>query len=274
MKIVREQAIRQINTVDFFEGRSTSDELSPIDEFIDAVLRINGVCTDPINMPNELGHLMILGYVSAVESFLRSLIRQVVNADPASRAASQRQTVSFAAATHHEVNVLPEALIERVTFTGSRPIHEALITYLGLKKGHTERAITGFCSEYDKVCQLRHCIVHRFGKFGSQNALALGFRSHQSHLEQTIQVPYSKTQEVADVCDNTVRGINNFCYEEILRRSHEDKWVEWTSDLRKDRAQFSRYYSVFSSQKHTPASLPIKESYNDFRDRVLTQASR
>lgn len=270
MNIVTEQAIWGVDTASFFAADSEVSSQSPIDAFIDAVLRINDVCTDPRQISNELAQLMVLGYVSAVESFIRSLIRQIINVDVASEAASHRQQVSFAAATYHEGRLLPEALLEHISFIETGHIAKSLSKFLGFDHGRVQKALGTFGPEFDKVCQLRHCIVHRFGRLGSQNALALGFESHSQFLERTVSLGYDDVQKIADVCDNTARAINNYCYEEVLWRSYRGGWVEWSGDLRKDRATYRRYYSVFASARYSPASPALRAAYNEFRATVLT----
>lgn len=269
MRIVTEKAGACLDSTEFFEKSARGDFQSPIDEFIEAVIRINRVAPTPAELSNELGQLMILGYVSAVESFVRALIRCLINVDEASQRGAYGHQVSFAAAKHSEMELLPEALLEQTQFTSRKRIEEAVANFLDLNKGQVKEKLEPFCSEYDKVCQLRHCVVHRFGKLGSQNALALGFSEHKEYLEEKMSVDYAKVQLVADICDNTVRGVNNVCYDLVMKRSHNGGWVGWHGDLRKDRAKYRPYYSIFASTNRMPASPPLKSAYDEFRRNVL-----
>lgn len=274
MKIVHEQAPQSIDTSEMFSIENDVEGLSPIDEFISAIIRINALCHDPKNFPRELGHLMVLGFVSAVESYFRSLIRELVNSDLASFSSSQRQNISFAAAFHGKNELKAEALVEHISFTSERRVVESFINFLGFKKGTSERGVKSAIGEYEKVCQLRHCVAHRFGKLGSQNAIALGYKRHIDYIEKQINFDYEAVQMVANVCDNFVRGINNFCYQIVLSRSYHDGWTEWTGDLRRDRSTFSRYYRLFSSDKNIPKSPTLKYAFFDFKKSVLSEPKK
>lgn len=62
------------------------------------------------------------------------------------------------------------------------------------------------------VCQLRHCIVHRFGFLGSNNAITLGLATHKNYLEKPLVISFSHLNEMVQVCENTVKLINNFLF--------------------------------------------------------------
>jgi len=270
MKIIHEQSPQSIDTSKMFLAEKDNIKISPIDEFICAIIRINALCKDPKELPRELGHLMVLGFVSAVESYFRSLIRELVNTDPASFSCAQRQVISFAAAFHDNEKLKAEALVEHISFTSERRIVEGLVSFLGFKKGSSERGVKSVIGEYEKVCQLRHCVAHRFGKLGSQNALALDYDSHFSHIEKQIDFDYEAVQKISNVCDNFVRSINNFCYVIVLSRSYHDGWIDWSGDLRRDKANFNRYYSIFASNRNSPKSPEAKNAFRDFKKTVLS----
>ena len=235
------------------------------------MLAIQAICPSPASCNREMGSLMLLGFVSAVESYVRSLICGVISADEGARIASQKEQISFAAATHQSRSVLAEALIEHMSFSSPRRIAEALKIYAGFRKGAVERGLSNFGKEFNKACQMRHCIVHRFGRLGSQNALALGFDEYKFYVNERLDFSYATTQQVASVCDVFVRSLNNFCYDYVLRRTYHKNYVDWTSDLRKDKPKFRPYFNLFSSLAHHPTSPSLKCAYEDLRSQVFTE---
>ncbi|MGS0758993.1 hypothetical protein ACVBEH_32050, partial [Roseateles sp. GG27B] len=60
----------------------------------------------------ELGRLILVGYASAVEGYMRSLIRKLVYSDPYTRLLCAPMQLSYAAALHHRSAMLPDALLE------------------------------------------------------------------------------------------------------------------------------------------------------------------
>ncbi|WP_155987101.1 hypothetical protein [Thioalkalivibrio sp. ALE16] len=270
MNLVHEQTSPQLAIECCFSEEEPRAALSPVDEFIRSIISINKLCEDPLSMPNELGHLMVLGYVSAVESYIRSLLVRIIGVDEASNVASAREPIPFSSALNHDREIMTEALFEDLTFLNVKSISESLVRYLGFKRGPAERMVKNIATQYIRVCQVRHCIVHRFGKLGSKNAWALGFEDHKENVEKTIILKYDKIQEMATICDNFVRSLNNYCYGVVLSRTHHDGWVRWSGDLRKDRSRFSQYHEIFASCRHRPASPGVRDAYNEFRDKVLS----
>ncbi|MCV4861498.1 hypothetical protein OFB63_36165, partial [Escherichia coli] len=60
-------------------------------------------------------------------------------------------------------------------------------------------------SEFMKVCELRHCCVHRFGKLGSKNAIRLGLAEHMKHLEKPIILNNDDLEQIAFIVENFIR---------------------------------------------------------------------
>ena len=53
---------------------------------------------------------------------------------------------------------------------------------------------------FSKVCQLRHCIVHRFGRLGSKNMIELGLTEHKNYLEKPLKLNFDQLNAIFLVC--------------------------------------------------------------------------
>src|SRR5674476_617348 len=78
---------------------------SPIDIFFLNTNNINKLYLNyptqkPGKLPPELGAVVVLGYMSAVESYVRSIVTEVIRVDKKARDAVAQKQVSFAAAFH------------------------------------------------------------------------------------------------------------------------------------------------------------------------------
>ena len=125
------------------------------------------------DITRQLNNLILLGYISAVESYFRCLTRQLVWADELTAEKVKDLKITYGAARHAEPELLPEAFLEDMTFITADSIKALLSGVIGIPS----QGIDDVIIEYDRICQLRHCIVHRFGRLGSKNASKLGLEA-------------------------------------------------------------------------------------------------
>ena len=72
---------------------------------------------------------------------------------------------------------------------------------------------------------------------------------HKEYLEKPLIIDYNTLQEILLICNNIVKEINNFLFEKVLTRSASEDAYDWEWDLRKDKAEFKKYYDLFVSIK-------------------------
>lgn len=210
----------------------------------------------------QLNNLVFLGYMSAVESYFRCLTRQLIWADEFTAEAVHDVKITFGAARHAEPGLLPEVLMEDMTFITLDSVKDLLVKVIGIG---TE-GIADLIKEYDRICQLRHCIVHRFGRLGTKNAMKLGFGTHRTLLERKIKIRSSQLETLAFNLFNFVKAINNHIYSGVMRRSAEES-LEWQWDADSDKAAFEKLYAVFQQTTSPGASVDTYLAYAAFKDR-------
>ncbi len=261
------------DTTAYFDVAYLETVESPIDKFFIKIrdlnllnTKIDSVTMFTADLKKTQNNLILLGYVSASESYFRELIRQLIVIDRRSRLASENQMLTFGAAIHYSKELLPEALLENCSFASKKNIIDAFKDFLGLK-GHTPQEVEKVLSEFEKICQLRHCIVHRFGKLGSNNAIKFGLESHLDCLEKPLVLNINQLYQVYQICENTILVINDHLYKRIMIRTLEPDISDWSWDLRKDKNKFEKYYSLFASLQKPP--MPVSsatEAYNKLRE--------
>ena len=235
--------------------------------------------SEPPAISAELGALAVLGYMSAVESYFRALIRKLIEVDDQVRSLVEPMTISYGAACHHNAALLPEALMEHMSFAGEKTIVDVLRNLLGIK-GNLSNEVNEVLKEFKKVCEVRHCCVHRFGRLGSKSAMTLGIRDHSTLLELPFAPTLDDLQRVSAFLRTFVKTINNFVYREIIERTarngaRRDEFAygwNWTGRWEEDEVQFRRYYGAFSSNNDTPPSPEIAVMYEDVK--VMLAARR
>ncbi|QQO72611.1 hypothetical protein [Morganella morganii] len=268
------RATSSIKSLTFFDDSYSEPEKSPIDIFHDkktSNIKLLGaglfstekqqffsLATSLNSEWYQLANLVILGLVSSVETYFRSIIRKLLIIDEHSKRHSYSSTVTYGAALHHQKTLLPEALLENASFTSSSNIVKSLNAFLDINLGGYSKipSLNSAFFDYDTVCNLRHCVVHRSGHLGSNNALSLGLDEYCKFLEKPISVDFHGIQEIAVVCDTLVKEINDKLFLDTMSRTV--KKFDWSGDLRKDKNLFKPYFDLFSpALTNTPSALRL-----------------
>lgn len=264
---------KRIDTTTFFNLTSVEIEESPYDQFLHNSVQLNrywALLQPSEEISQEMGILLLLGYVSAVEGYMRALIRRLINCDPFSQEVCESFQVAYGAVIHHRPESLSDALLEETVFSSGASIGSSLTKFVGFKNlsGSTKTLV----EQYDSICQLRHCCVHRFGKLGAKNATALGLARHSQFLEKQVIVRKAEMVDIADLLFALVKSINNEVFGFVLKRSATGRLGDgasiglgWTWNVRKDAAKFQKFYSIFMSKNDAQPSPPARDMYEKFR---------
>jgi hypothetical protein len=258
-----------------FDPAPLGRETSPIDLFLANTDEINQLYLQYIgqDLPAPLGSLVLLGYSSAVEWYVRAVIRRTVLSDAISESRAALQMLTYGAAYHHAKDRLPEALLEGYSFSSAGNIADALKDVLGVElKGSEMQAVM---EEFSRICELRHCCVHRGGRLGSRNAIRLGLSLHGQLLERPFRPSIDDLQDVADTLRTFVKTLNNFLFATVLERTvrHGGATVPvvpwtWKWTWAEDKPQFTVYYRIFASQVDVPPSPSVRRAYASFAPNV------
>lgn len=268
--------ITTLDTTVFFETTFYESGGSAIDKFFHKEEEINKLISPSISSDNFniLAGLTLLGAVSAVESYFREIIRRIINIDKKSKEQCEKQTLTFGAASTHTKEMLPDAVLEQYSFASQKNIIKAFKELLGIHEGDFSHELKDVLSQFSKICQFRHCIVHRYGRLGTDNAISLGLEEHKNCVEKPIKMNYKLLQDVILVCHSTVKVINNYLFEHILNRLIFEGPSPWAWDFRKDKKLFSDYFSIFSSSINPPDPKPeIKDAYENYKKIAKSNAN-
>jgi hypothetical protein len=272
-------AVSEIDTLSLFDSNHIERLISPLDQFLENANELNRIYLNAEPLGRILGNLVFLGYVSAVESYVRAVIRRLLNIDEVSRRRAEPETVSFGAAVAYSSTLLPDALIEPYSLADPDNVTNTVKKFTGITLPPSLKQIS---IEFRKLCQLRHCCTHRFGRLGTTNAIKLGLEAHRELLDKPLALDKADLDIVADSLRTFVKALNNALFEAILKRTvthtvqqkilrrcgaedHELYREEWCWDYRRDRRRFLRYYELFCTTLDTVPSPPSGEVYRRFR---------
>ena len=262
----------ELDTRSLFDTDHKESRMSAIDTFFEKTGELHRIILKrPEEATGQLPNLVLLGYVSAVESYMREITRRLIVIDDESQTACENQTLTYGAAiSHRNVEMLPEALLENLSFASKKGIDDAIKKFLGIK-GNFPVEVDKVLDDFSRVCQLRHCIAHRFGKLGSKNAIELGLKEHKECLEKPLNLNDRNLQDIFQVCNNLVKIINDFLFQTVLTRTLKEEDCKWTWDFSEDEAEFKKYFDIFSSKEN---SSTLKEVYECFRKAFKKQRGR
>jgi hypothetical protein len=243
-----------LNTSKCFDEKDSPKDSAALDKFIQNHRQINLVATlELLEAHPVLGGLALLGSVSAVESYVREVVRRTIVLDEHSRNACYLKQVTYGAAYIHKTEMLPEALLEDVSFASAKNLMNVLKDFIGIPiqvHRDTQPALDAF----DDVCQFRHCVVHRFGRLGTKNAINLDLDTHRQCVEKPLRLEYGSLQTVFAINHNLVREVNDHIFTQVLKRTVDKQ--DWQGSWPKDRTRFLRYWRLFVSIEQPNPQLP------------------
>ncbi len=259
-------------TVGCFDISYSENNLSPIDNCLEKIKQLNLIHTQYTALPitivgsntSTIYNLVLLGYISAIESFIREIVRKIINIDKTSRISCELEEINYGAAINYPIHLLPEVILEKASFASKKNIIDSFKKFLGLD-GHQPDELLKTLDEFEKICHLRHCIVHRFGKLGSQNAIKFGLDSHSSLVEKPLKLDITMVYNLSLICTNTVLVVNKFLYNKILQRTANKEKNIWEWDLRKDKKTFELYYNLFHSNEKPHSDSSLKNAYKELK---------
>lgn len=275
----------KLDTENWFDPNHVTSVQSPVDEFRSNLAQINvlylGAHARGDYTP-MLGSLVYLGMVSAAEGYFRSLLRRLILVDEACRHNASSRTLTYGAALHHAEDLLPEALLEGVSLANTKNVATELKTLCNIsqmsKDGNVPATLERLFNNFESICQVRHCGIHRFGKLGSQQALRLGMDKHKPLLEKPLALTVQQLQEIAEALEALIRAVNSYCFADILKRTYtagptgkekaklyQDTWqLDWIQD----QERFNEYYDIFASLGGSQPSDPASNMYAAFMNFV------
>jgi len=276
----------KLDTENWFDPQHVTTVQSPVDEFRSNLAQINVLYLRADGRGEYtpmLGSLVYLGMVSAAEGYFRSLLRRLILVDEACRNNASSRTLTYGAALHHAEELLPEALLEGVSLANTKNVATELKTLCNIsqmsKDGVVPAALERLFNNFEAICQVRHCGIHRFGKLGSQQALRLGMDKHKPLLEKPLALTVQQLQEIAEALEALIRAVNSYCFADILKRTYtagptgkekvklyQDAWqLDWTQDQKR----FTEYYDIFASIGGSQPSDPVTSMYAAFSSFVM-----
>lgn len=248
--------------------------ISAIDEFYKNRTNLLRIADTPDKLQDTpgLGNLLFLGIMSITENYFRNIISEVIRLCPISKSASSNQSVNLGSIIWHEGYMIEKGSLENLSFADVSTIKSTFKKFLNIdiKNGGEVQAAL---DEYEKICQLRHAVVHSDGYLAGKNAVKLGLQSNGKKVK--INIKYRELQEIALICTSLIASVNIDLFCKLISR-----WAsEWNNlpswDVREDNKKFNAIWKLFYSEIDADANLISNiESRMKFRNSVKREFNR
>ena len=205
----------RIGNLNDYVSLHTANDQSPIDQFYLEIQNINNLFPFEVWGTNYwVGSLASIAIVSSVENYFRQIFSKILKLCVDSQNLSANNQISLGSVIWHPSNEIERGAFENLSLASSESIKKTAKKFIGidLKAKGLEIILT----EFDKVCELRHGIVHSGREVAGKNGIKLMLSSTNSITK--IEIDFAQFQEIMSVCNALVVAANKILFVEISTR--------------------------------------------------------
>ncbi|GMG84000.1 hypothetical protein LNKW23_32140 [Paralimibaculum aggregatum] len=220
--------------------------VSPVDQYLRSARSLIAYGTDKRLRENDfLGRLLLLGVISASESYFRSILAHCLEMCPVCKKAAGEKSVNLGGALWHGQSGFSRSAFEHLSFSSADELKKATNGFLGVKL--EDAKFRQPLEEYETVCQLRHGIVHNDGILPGRNAVQLGVEGQRKPM--AINVDFAKLQEAAAVIETLVVSVNRELFSVMCKRWAIDwrQGIDW--DENEELKLFKNIWAAFDCKE-------------------------
>lgn len=197
--------------------------MSPIDYFYterNELLR--AIAPNSSNQNSSLNPLVLVGFIALTENYFREIFSGVIKLCPTAKTKSGSKSLNLATAWFGYGD-LEKGAFENTSFADIKNIRKSLKELCNCDIDDAGQ-ISAPLLEFEKLCELRHAIVHSAGLLAGKNASNL--KLSRSERPVKISIGYGEVQEVAEVCTALVCSVNLELFQKLSSR-----WLHsWPND--------------------------------------------
>jgi len=235
---------------------------SPIDRFYESTRELlRAAHPDLIRDHPAMGALFLVGLVSATENYFRDIFARVIKICPVAQSESADESIHLGSVVWHGGLDAERGAFEHMSFAAAKNVRNTALKFLGYKiKQHGDT--NAVLEEFDKVCELRHGVVHSGAILAGKNAIKLGVSRANATLK--IQLGFAQVQECGAICTTLVVAFNSELFEEMAARWAK-QWrgtPSWDPAYEKERFRsiWDNFYSAIDQRTgQIPVSLSMEQ---------------
>ena len=230
------------NLANFVQEKPESSN-SPIDDFYNEIRTLLSLSAPTMSATNWEGSMYAVAIVSTTENYFRTVLGKIIKICPKSKKNAATNNISFGSVLWHPSESIERSAFEHISFSESKKIIEITRKYIGLELNKSD--LIPILEEFNKICELRHGIVHSARNLAGKNALILDLPSSKN--DQLITIGYGQLQNIASICTTLVVSYNQKLFEEMAHRwATSWRTSAWTIEIENEK--FKNIWNIFHSK--------------------------
>lgn len=220
---------------------SAVTSMSPIDEYMEHCKEIVVEASDAATA-DDVRRVLLVELISSAEWYFRRIIAGCVSVCSLTQGLVAKRQVPMGALKYHELDSVAYAIFEHTALSGGGELARTTSGVLGIDIKPNSSPASAI-AEFDRVCNLRHAVVHARGRLGVVNLTELKLPLRKGVLVVQISIP--AFHDAMAACHSAVRAYNQYVFDAML-----DRWIkggELTGDWTQDGPKFSALMDLFSS---------------------------
>lgn len=219
---------------------------SPIDEFYNETKNILTLFPyDAWVGHSWTGSLASIAVISSVENYYRQIFSSILKICIDSKKSAAKNNVNLGSVIWHPLNEVERGAFEHISLASAENINTTSKKYIGVDlKQHGLEIIL---EEFDKVCELRHGIVHSGNVVSGKNGIKLQLQSNDYITK--VDIGFDQFQKIMSVCNALVVDSNRIFFEELAKR-WATSWRDTPSwEASEEGTKFKSIWQTFFSKR-------------------------
>lgn len=259
----------RISDVNEYVSISSASQKSPIDEFYNELKDILTLFPHNVWGHNSwTGSLASIAIISSVENYYRQVFSRILKICVDSKKNAANNSVNLGSVIWHPLNEVERGAFEHISLASSENINNTSKKYIGIDLRKSGLKI--ILEEFDKICELRHGIVHSGNVVAGKNGIKLQLESNSNITK--VNIGFDQFQKVMSVCNALVVDSNQIFFEEIIRR-----WAtSWRNapgwDSSEESSKFKEIWQTFFSRRDLEnGTIPENMTWVKCKNRVVRE---
>lgn len=259
----------RINDINQYISTCSADDVSPIDQFYAEAQSILSLFPQEAWEGNGwVGPLSSIAVVSNVENYFRQVFSKILKVCVDSQKTSASNNINLGSVIWHSTNEIERGAFEHISLASSENINNTAKKFVGVDL--KSKGLKAILEEFDKVCELRHGIVHSGRVLAGKNGIKLKLPASNDITQ--IDIGFAEFQELMSVCNALVVSSNKIFFSEIVTR-WATSWRNTASwDNKTASAKFKIIWKIFYSNKDGQnGTIPKKLTWIKCRNQVIQE---
>lgn len=259
----------RINDLNNYVTQSPENNQSPIDEFYGEIQNIINLFPHSAWGSNPwTGSLASIAIISSVENYYRQVFSKTLKVCIESQKRAANNNINLGSVIWHPNNELERGAFEHISLASSENINNTSKKFLGIDLNNN--GLGTIFKEFDKVCELRHGIVHSGKVLAGKNGIKLKLQSTNDITK--IDIGFDQFQEIMSVCNALVVDSNKIIFKEIVHRWATVWRTSPSWDNSKASKKFKGIWMIFLSiRDQSNGTIPDSLSWIKCRNEVIKE---